>query len=398
MTDRLEHIKPFMAMDIAREAQRFPDTIHMELGEPDIPPSPGVTEAYVKAIRDGKYAYTPALGLMELREKIAAFYGTKYGIDIPPSRVIVTPGTSGALMVALGLSLDAGDRLCLPEPSYPCYRNFASFLNIDPVFLPAGKDKGFELTADMLRHVKLARGTIVSSPANPTGKLYGQDNLAEIADFCRQRKIALISDEIYHGLVYEKREHTVLEFSEEAIVINGFSKAFCMPGLRVGWMIVPERLVRKAEIIVQNIFIAANTPAQYAACNAFDTAYMRFINETFKHRLDYLSGELSGILDVPSPPDGAFYVWADISGYLPNDSPGRSPENSPGSPPGSLIDSLSFCRELLNHSRVAITPGMDFGSNATEKYVRFSCTSPMEILESGIGKIKAFLRDKYRRS
>jgi aspartate/methionine/tyrosine aminotransferase len=212
---------------------------------------------------------------------------------------------------------------------------------------------------------------VVSSPANPTGNLYGERSMQELIRVYEERDFNFISDEIYHGLVYDREEHTALEYSDRVIVINSFSKYHCMPGFRVGWMILPEELVRKAEIIVQNIFIAANTPAQYAAMEAFDDKYLEQVRQTFKLRRDFLYNELKGILNVDAVPDGAFYIWADISRYS--------------------NDAMEFCRKLLDEKAVAITPGIDFGKNHTDHYVRFAYTQDISKLKTGVERLKEFL-------
>ncbi|KJU85988.1 class I and II aminotransferase [Candidatus Magnetobacterium bavaricum] len=383
MLNRLDDIAPFMAMDIARQGRQFPDTVHMELGEPDLSPPPAVVEGVQRAMTDNRYAYTPALGLRELREEIAQHYNYKYGVDVSPDRVIVTPGTSGAFLVALGIVLNAGDILCLPDPSYPCYKNFAHYLDITPTFISVGKDTSFEITPEALQHAKDIKALLISSPANPTGRLYDKANLKALIEHCNNSGVTFVSDEIYHGLVYGATEHTALEFSDDVIVINGFSKSFCMPGFRIGWMIVPEAWVRRAEIVISSIFIAANTIAQYAACEAFDYAWLADINKTFAARRDFLYGGLQGLVDLPVLPDGAFYVWADISRYITG-----TQRHSDG---GSHVDSVAFANALLQSRHVAITPGIDFGRNATSHHVRLTYTSPIDVLQRGIDGIKSFI-------
>ncbi len=204
------------------------------------------------------------------------------------------------------------------------------------------------------------------------GNLYRERTLKELIRFSEERDFWFISDEIYHGLVYDKQERTALEFSDRVVVINSFSKFFCMPGFRVGWMILPEELVRKAEIIVQNIFIAANTPAQYAALEAFDDTFLLSIRNTFKQRRDFLYNELKDTLTIDVVPDGAFYIWADISRYS--------------------NDSMEFCQKILDEKAVAVTPGIDFGKNQTENYIRFAYTQDISKLKIGIERLKEFLK------
>ncbi len=371
MKKLIKKISPFIVMDILAKARTMKDAIHMEVGEPDLEPSGKVREAFIKAIRDNKFHYTPAKGLTELREKIADYYLNTYNVSISPDRVIVTPGTSGAFMVVFSLLADIDKKLVLSDPSYPCYKNFAYFLDTEPEFIPIDKDTNYEIPADRVKELHNLAALIVSSPSNPVGNLYNDNSIEELISLADQKGFRYISDEIYHGLVYDKKEHTALEFSDRAIVINSFSKYFCMPGFRVGWMILPEDLVRQAEIIVQNIFIAANTPAQHATLEAFDMNHLEYVRNTFRERRDFLYNELKEIFTIDAAPDGAFYVWADISRYS--------------------SDSMEFCRRLLDEKAVAITPGIDFGSNRTDQYVRLAYTQETAKLKIGVERIKEFL-------
>jgi aspartate/methionine/tyrosine aminotransferase len=372
----INKISPFIVMDILAKARSMPDAIHMEVGEPDLPPSEKVTEAFIKAIKDKQFHYTPAKGLLALREKIAADYKRKYDVTVSPERILITPGTSGAFMVVFALLTESGRQLVLSDPSYPCYKNFAYFLDTEPLFLPVDRDSQYEITPEAVRDHDNIGALVISSPANPVGNLYGQDRFRELIGLSGEKDYWFVSDEIYHGLVYDKKEHTALEFSDRVIIVNSFSKYFCMPGFRIGWMILPDELVRRAEIIVQNIFIAANTPAQYAAIEAFDYPYLQNIRNTFKQRRDFLYNALNNIFLIDAVPDGAFYIWADISRYS--------------------TDSLRFCQELLDKKAVAITPGIDFGSNRTERYVRFAYTQDIAQLKKGIDRLKEFLHEKHK--
>jgi len=366
--NRRDKLTPFLVMDMLSQAQGQEDVVHLEIGEPDLDPSPRVLEALQRAIKDRRYFYTPSLGLTELRERIAEFYERRYGVQVSPGRVVITTGTSGAFLVAYAITLNAGDRIALAIPSYPCYKNFAHLLDIQPEFLTVSKETNYEIRVDMLKGKKV-KAVHISSPSNPTGTLYSEETLRELADYCDKEGLYLISDEIYHGLVYDGREHTALEFSDRAIVVNGFSKYFCMPGFRVGWMVLPERLVRSAEVVIQNVFISAPTLSQYAALEAFDYEYLEKVKETFRRRRDLLYDGLKGIFEIDAPPQGAFYIWADISKYS--------------------KDSYGFSLELLREARVAVTPGVDFG---TEGYIRLAYTRDEETLREGLRRIRDFLR------
>jgi len=367
---RRDRLTPFMVMDILAEARGLGDVVHLEIGEPDLDPSPRVLEALERAVRERKYFYTPSLGLHELRERIAEFYREKYRVSVSPERVALTPGTSGAFLVAYAITLNAGDRVALADPSYPCYRNFAHLLDIAPEFVPVSEETSYEIRAEMLRGRKV-RALHISSPSNPTGSLYSENTLRELAEFCEREGVYLISDEIYHGLVYEGKEHTALEFTERAVVINGFSKAFCMPGFRIGWMILPPELVRSAEIVIQNVFISAPTLSQYAALGAFDREYLEKVRETFARRREVLYGGIREIFRVPVRPQGAFYIWADVGEYT--------------------DDSYTFALRLLREAGVAVTPGIDFGRNGTERFIRLAYTRDEEELREGVERIRSFL-------
>jgi aspartate/methionine/tyrosine aminotransferase len=361
---------PFRVMDLVRQAQNYEDTVHFEVGQPDLPPPPGVKKALLEAVESDRYAYTESMGLLELRKRIAAHYRHDYGVEVDPSRILITPGTSNAFLVAYLLTLEEGGVLGLADPSYPCYPNFAAMVDVQPRFFLVDRSNGYLLRAEELEGAPLD-AVHISSPSNPTGTLYDRETLRDLAAFCEGEGVALISDELYHGLVYEKRAHTALEFSPEAIVINGFSKYFCMPGLRIGWMVVPERLIRPAEIIAQNLYISAPTLSQYAALEAFDYDYLARVRETFKERRDWLYGALNPLLPVDARPDGAFYLWCDASAYA--------------------DDSDAFSRELLEAIHIAVTPGIDFGRHGTETKLRFAYTRSIEHMAEGVERLRRYL-------
>ncbi|WP_457601630.1 pyridoxal phosphate-dependent aminotransferase [Hydrogenivirga sp.] len=367
---RRDKLTPFIVMDILARAKEMEDVVHLEIGEPDLDPSPKVLQALERAIKDRNYFYTPALGLWELREKVAEFYRVKYGVEVSPERVAITTGTSGAFLVAYAITLNAGEKIALGDPSYPCYKNFAHLLDIQPEFIPVSRETEYEIRPDALEG-RDVRALHISSPANPTGNLYSGETLRELADYCDRRGIYLISDEIYHGLVYEGREHTALEFSDRAIVINGFSKFFCMPGFRIGWVVLPRELVRSAEIVIQNVFISAPTLSQYAALEAFDWEYLNRVRDTFAERRETLYEGVKELFEVDARPQGAFYVWANVGRYT--------------------DDSYSFALRLLEEARVAVTPGVDFGKNRTQEYIRLAYTRDTEELKEAVRRLKEFL-------
>ena len=357
-------------MDIVKEALKYEDTIHFEIGQPDLPPSNKVKQKIKEAVDNNRFAYTESLGLYELRQKIAQNYKAIYDVQIDPEQILLTPGTSGAFLVAYTLSLKHSDNLGLSDPSYPCYKNFAYMLDINPVFMNISKQTNYQLTVEHLKKEKLD-ALQISSPSNPTGNLYDKQNLKELITYCDNNNIAFISDELYHGLTYEDNAHTALEFSNNVFVINGFSKYYCMPGLRLGWIIVPKDKVRDAEIIAQNLFISAPTLSQHAALEAFDEEYLSHIKDTYKQRRDYLYNELNQIFEIDAKPEGAFYLWANVSKYT--------------------NDSFEFAKQILKDIHVATTPGVDFGTNKTNQYLRFAYTRDIEHMKEGITRLKKYL-------
>lgn len=371
---RCEKMSSFIVMDIVKEAEKFEDCIHFEIGQPDLPPSPKVKEALHVSIDENRFSYTQSHGLVELREKIKARYAQTYGVHIDIEQIFLTPGTSGAFLIAYALTLGKGTTLGFSDPSYPCYKNFAYLLDIHPCFMPIGKEDDFELYVKHLHPYKLD-ALQISSPANPTGNIYDAKNLKSLVEYCENKNIAFISDELYHGLTYEKEASCALEFgSQNVYVINGFSKYYCLPGQRLGWVIVPKEKIRHAEMVAQNLFISAPTLSQYGALEAFDETYLKEVKTEFQKRRDYLYAELSEIFDIDAKPEGAFYIWANVSRYS--------------------DDSFSFAKELLENIHIATTPGVDFGTNGTNHYLRFAYTRSIEHMSEGVERLKNYLKEK----
>ena len=370
---RYESMSAFIVMDIVREAAQYPNAIHFEIGQPDLPPSPQVKTALQQAIADNQFRYTESLGLPALREKICTYYQQRYGVSIQAQQVLLTPGTSGAFLVAYALTLAAGQKLGLTDPSYPCYKNFAYMMDVQPEFIPVDKTDCYQLHPSQLMGRDLA-ALQISSPANPTGNIYTSERLRALNEYCRQHHIAFISDELYHGLVYDHESATALQFNPDAYVINGFSKYFCMAGARLGWLIVPEHKVREAEIIAQNIFICAPTLSQYGALAAFDNDYLAHIQHTFQARRDFLYHALQDLFTIEFKPQGAFYLWADVSRYT--------------------DDSHQFAKQMLAEIQVAATPGIDFGNNHTRHYLRFAYTRDIEHMREGVERMKQWLAQR----
>ena len=367
---RYDNMSAFIVMDIVREAAKYPNAIHFEIGQPDLPPSPKVKEALMAAVAANKFSYTESLGLPALRKKICSYYQDEYGIAVAPERVLLTPGTSGAFLVAYALTLSEGQKLGLTDPAYPCYKNFAYMMDVVPEFMSVDKSDCYQLHPRQLEDRSLA-ALQISSPANPTGNVYTPERLGELIEYCERENIAFISDELYHGLVYDSSAATALQVSQNTYVINGFSKYFCMPGARLGWLIVPEHKVREAEIIAQNIFICAPTLSQYGALEAFDQDYLQQIRQQFTERRDFLYHELSQLFEVEFKPQGAFYIWANVSRYTDN--------------------SFDFAKKMLAEIQVACAPGIDFGQNNTQHYLRFAYTRDIEHMREGMERLKVWL-------
>ena len=367
---RYNQITPFKVMDLLREAQKFSDTIHFEIGQPDIEPNKKVQLALQKALNNKKFGYTQTLGLKELREKISNHYKLVYSVEVDPNQILITPGTSNAFLIAYLLTLNSKDTLAISDPGYPCYKNFGVMVDAKVKPISIGKHNNFEITPNDLKGFKID-ALHISTPSNPTGNIYSNKNLKALIEYCEDNKISFISDELYHGLVYDKKVKSALEFSKNVIVINGFSKYFCMPGFRLGWMILPPHLIKPAENIAQNLYLSAPTLSQFAALEAFDYDYLNWVRQEFKERRDYLYNELKDIFEISTKPDGAFYLWCDISKYS--------------------NDSLSFSYELLEKLHIAVTPGIDFGKNSTKTKLRFAYTRDINHISKGIERLKNYL-------
>ena len=378
---RLSAIAPFRVMEILARARELEgegrDIVHMEIGEPDFPTPKPICEAGMAALATGAVFYTPAQGLTVLREAISGFYRTRYGVDVPPSRIIVTTGASGALLLAVSALVNPGDRVLVSDPGYPCNRHFVRLLDGEPVGVAIGADSNYQLTPELIEQHWDSRtiAAIAASPSNPTGTVIPGAQLGAMTEIARKRGGTLIVDEIYHGLTYEGDVPTALALSDELFVINSFSKYFNMTGWRLGWMVVPERYVADVDKLAQNLFLAAPTPAQHAALAAFNPETLAILEARraeFKARRDYLVPALRRLgFEIPQMPEGAFYVYAGCGGLT--------------------RDSFAFARDLLEKAGVAITPGIDFGQNAPERHVRFAYTNSVERLQEGVRRIGKFL-------
>jgi aspartate/methionine/tyrosine aminotransferase len=374
---RVAEIEPFEVMDVLSRAHALEAqgrrVLHMEIGEPDFTAPAPVVEAGVRALRDGATAYTAALGLPALREAVARHYQDKFKTAVDPDRIAITAGASGGLLTVAALYVDADDEVLVPDPGYPGYRHFVRAFEGVARALPVGSSENFQPTLDMVRAAWGARtkGLILGSPSNPTGTLIAAAELHRIATYIAEKGGVLIVDEIYQGLVYGAEPATALGLPGEVVIVNSFSKYFCMTGWRLGWVVLPPRAVRGFEKLAQHLFISAPAAAQHAAVAAFSPESISILEvrrRQFAARRDFLVPALmkAGLV-IPAEPHGAFYVYADC---------GR--------------DSKAFARELLESEGVAATPGVDFGANQTERYVRFAYTRSMADIEEAARRIARF--------
>jgi len=359
-------------LERAGELQRAgTEVIHLEVGEPDFPTPECIREAGLEAIRRGHTRYTPSLGLPELREAIAEDYRRRYGVAVSPEQVVVTSGTSPALLLLFGALLEPGDEVLLPDPHYACYPNFIRFLEGQPVFFPLRAAEGYQYDRDRIRAARTPRtvALMVNSPANPTGAVLSRETLAALAE----EDLWLISDEIYHGLVYEGRAHSILEFTDRAFVLNGFSKRYAMTGWRLGYVIAPLPFIRPMQIMAQNFFISPADFVQHAGLAALRQAepdVQRMVAEYARRRAFLLPALQALGFGLDTLPAGAYYVLARAERFS--------------------RDSRSLAQELLEKAHVAVTPGIDFGP-AAEGYLRFSYANSLENLQAGIARLQAYL-------
>ena len=369
-------VDPFIVMDVMQAASAAEEAgrhiIHMEVGQPGTGAPKGAAEALTKAMGEGALGYTVALGLPALRARIARMYGEWYNVDLDPARVVITPGSSGGFLLAFTALFDSGDRVGIGAPGYPSYRQILRALGMQPVDLPAAPENRYQPVAADFAGEDL-RGLLVASPANPSGTMLDRPALSALTDACVANDMSFISDEIYHGIEYDKKAVTALEVTDDCYVINSFSKYFSMTGWRVGWMVVPEDQVRVVERIAQNMFICAPHASQIAALAAMDCDDELQANlAVYRRNRDLMITGLkeAGFTDI-APPDGAFYVYADVSRFT--------------------EDSRAFAAEILEKAGVSVTPGLDFDPARGHKTLRFSYARSTADMEEGIARLKAFM-------
>lgn len=375
---RTEEMTSFIVMDVLERACELEcqgkKIVHLEVGEPDFDTPACVKEAACKALNEGFTHYTHSLGLLELREAICEYYQDTYGVRVDPDQVVVTSGSSPAIFMTFAALLEAGDQVILSDPHYACYPNFIKFVGGQPVMVPVYEEDGFQFRPETIRKkmTERTRAIFINSPSNPTGNLLSKDRMAALAEMSPW----IVSDEIYHGLVYEGKEHSILEFTDRAFVLNGFSKLFAMTGLRLGYLIAPKAFVRPIQKVHQNFFISANAMSQRAGIvalkeSAADVARMKRI---YNERRVFMIRRLREMgLGITVEPTGAFYVFANAKHIS--------------------EDSYALAFDILEKACVGVTPGIDFGSHG-EGYLRFSYANSMENIAEGMDRLEAYLKTR----
>ena len=379
VSNKAQEIPPFIVMDVLEKAQELERSgehiIHLEVGEPDFDTPECVNEACYRAICDGKTHYTHSLGLIELREAIAEDYWKEYHVKVSPEQIVVTSGTSPAMLLLFSALLEPGDEVILSNPYYPCYPNIIRFVDGSPVFVKVLEEEGFQYLPEMIegKMSPKVKGIMINSPSNPTGNVMLASRMREIANFSP----FIISDEIYHGLVYEGEAHTIFEFTDRAFVINGFSKLYAMTGWRLGYVIAPKEFIRPMQKIQQNLFISASSFAQWGALTGLKEAGedVQRMRETYDQRRRFLIPKLRELgFGITIEPTGAFYTLANAKRFS--------------------NDSYRFAFDILKEARVGVAPGIDFGTNA-EGYIRFSYANSLENIKEGMARLERYL-ERYK--
>ena len=379
VTKKSSEIPPFIVMEVMEKAasmeRKGENIIHLEVGEPDFDTPECVKEAAIRAIREGKTHYTHSLGVVELREAIAEDYHKRYRVKVSPDQILVTSGTSPAMLLLFMSLLETGEEVILPNPYYACYPNFVRMVEGKPVFVNVYEEDGFQYRPEDIQPLigKKTKAIFVNSPANPTGNLTPPDRMKAIADFGK----TVVSDEIYHGLVYEGKEHSILEFTQNALVINGFSKQYAMTGWRLGYLIVPPEFIRPLQKLHQNFFISANAFVQWAGIAALKEADADVIRmkSLYNDRRKFIIRRLRELgFGITVEPTGAFYVLANAKRYTQN--------------------SFDFAFDILQKAKIGCTPGIDFGSN-TEGYLRFSYANSIEKIHEAMNRLEAYLQENF---
>jgi len=378
ISKRTREMTSFIVMDVLEKAHAMErkgiDVIHLEVGEPDFDTPACIKEAVERALKNGYTHYTHSLGMIELREAICEHYRNTYAVSLDPDQIVITSGTSPAMLILFSALLDEGDEVILSDPHYACYTNFIKFLQATPVTVPVYEKDGFQYRTESIKEkiTNRTKGIVINSPSNPTGNLLSEEWMRQIAGLGPY----VISDEIYHGLVYEGKAHSILEFTDRAMVFNGFSKLYAMTGFRLGYVIAPRPFIRPMQKVQQNFFISANAMVQMAGIAALKNAGpdIKRMRETYDQRRKYMIARLKEIgLGITVEPTGAFYVFANAKHINP--------------------DSYRLAFDILENAHVGVTPGIDFGKYG-EGYLRFSYANSIENIKTGMDRIEAYLKSK----
>jgi aspartate/methionine/tyrosine aminotransferase len=381
ISHRTQEMTPFIVMDVLEKAHEMErqgiHVIHLEVGEPDFDTPQCIKDAACKALDNGHTHYTHSLGMIELREAISEHYLKTYSVSVDPGQIVISSGTSPAMFVMFSALLEKGDQVIVSDPHYACYPNFIKFVQGEPVFIPVYEEDGFQYRPEAIEKkiTRKTKGIFINSPSNPTGNLLSKERMEAIAALAlKPDSPYIISDEIYHGLVYEGKEHSILEFTKKAFVFNGFSKLYAMTGLRLGYMIAPKHFIRPIQKLQQNFFISANAMVQVAGIAAFKQAGEDILRmkRIYNERRQYMIRRLKDMgLGITVEPTGAFYVFANakhISG-----------------------DSYKLAFDILEKAHVGVAPGIDFGRNG-EGYLRFSYATSMENIAQGMDRLKNYFK------
>jgi aspartate/methionine/tyrosine aminotransferase len=378
---------PFLVMEILEAAQVMEQAgehiIHLEIGEPDFDTPECVKRAACQALDNGQTHYTHSLGLLELRQAISEDYKKRYNVDVDPANIVVTQGTSPAMLALFSTILEAGDKVITSDPCYACYENFITFAGAEPVRVPVSEEDSFQYRVSSIREAldEKVKAILINSPANPTGTLLTPARMQAIAELAEEKNLWVVSDEIYHGLVYEDTERSILEFTDRAFVFNGFSKLYAMTGWRLGYLIAPQEFIRTLQTVCQNFFISANTMAQWGGVAALKEAgpdVDRMKNTYNKRRVHMLDRLRKMGFDIKHDPTGAFYVLVNMR-HLAAKFDGSS---------------LKLAFDILEKAKTGVTPGIDFGQN-TEGFIRFSYANSIENIEEGMNRLERYLKEHH---
>lgn len=378
-TQKANDIQPFIVMEVLEKAAEMErkgiDVIHLEVGEPDFNVPKGVAAAVQQAFQEGRTHYTHSLGDIELREEISKKYKKEYGVEVSPDQIIITSGSSPAILLSLSVLCEPGDEVIISDPGYACYPNFLRFLDTKAVKVPVYEEDGFQYRPEIIQQKinERTRAIMINSPMNPTGNLLSLEVMQELAKF----DVPILSDEIYHGLVYKERAHSILEVTDNAFVLSGFSKLYAMTGLRLGYVIAPKKYVRCMQKIQQNLFICASSTAQRAGIEALRTAHdeVEKMRQTYDKRRAYLIERLEGMgFSIKVEPTGAFYVFVNVKHLT--------------------RDSYKLAFDILEKAHVGVTPGIDFGENG-EGFIRLSYANSIENIGKGMDRLQKYFQEEF---